>query len=527
MKKIVRLLVALMVTLCFSSGLLQTVHVVAQDEAKDSLVLAIGSEPEEGFDPVTGWGRYGTPLFHSTLIKYGRDFKVVNDLAESYSVNNAQTEWTFKIKEGILFSDGSPLTVEDVKFTFDTVKEKSAHFNLEKVTAIDVKDGSVVFTLTEPDSTFLNTISTIGIFAQKHYDDKYGEKPIGTGPYQLVEWKKGEQLIVEQNPHYYGEASQFKKLTFLFLEEGAALAAALTQEIDVVAISNTNANVEVPNMTLHALQSVDNRGVALPYVPEEEIDGRKVGNNVTADKAIRQAMNIAINREEIAKQVLNGYGKPAYSVADHMPWWNEASVLADNDLDKAKEILEAGGWQLNADGILEKDGLKAEFPLLYPSSDTTREALAHIFSESVAPLGIKVNVEGKGWDQLEKEMYSNAMLFGWGNNTPLEMYYLFSSSTKGYEYYNNNYYGNPKVDEYFKQALAATSEEEANKYWQLAQWDGEAGFATSEGDVPWIWIVNLDHLYLVNDKLDIGEQRIQPHGHGWPLTEFLTEWKVK
>ena len=70
----------------------------------------------------------------------------------------------------------------------------------------------------------------------------------------------------------------------------------------------------------------------------------------------------------------------------------------------------------------------------------------------------------------------------------------------------------------------ATTVEEANRYWQQAQWDGKTGLS-ARGDAPWAWLVNLDHLYLVKDGLDIGRQKIHPHGHGWPVTDNLTEWR--
>ena len=73
-------------------------------------------------------------------------------------------------------------------------------------------------------------------------------------------------------------------------------------------------------------------------------------------------------------------------------------------------------------------------------------------------------------------------------------------------------------------ALKASTEEEALDYWKKAQWDGESGFS-SRGDVVWSWLVNLKHVYLVSEKLDLGQNRIEPHGHGWPLTANVQEWK--
>lgn len=117
-------------------------------------------------------------------------------------------------------------------------------------------------------------------------------------------------------------------------------------------------------------------------------------------------------------------------------------------------------------------------------------------------------------------------MMGWGSYNPLEMYNLYSSETRGVGYYNVNYYSNPVVDEYMNKALKSTSQEEANNYWKKAQWNGETGFS-AKGDAPWIWLVNLDHLYFVHEDLVIGEQKIQPHGHGWPITDFIQQWHWK
>ena len=75
-----------------------------------------------------------------------------------------------------------------------------------------------------------------------------------------------------------------------------------------------------------------------------------------------------------------------------------------------------------------------------------------------------------------------------------------------------------------KRRLTATDSNEAMEYWKKAQWDGTTGLS-AKGDAPWAWLVNIDHLYLVKDGLDIGKQSIHPHGHGWPVTHNIEEWK--
>src|SRR5690554_254752 len=214
------------------------------------------------------------------------------------------------------------------------------------------------------------------------------------------------------------------------------------------------------------------------------------------------------------------------SVADNLPWWNEDTVIEDSDVEQAKQILDEAGWKESETGIRKKDGLSAEFTLLYPAGDQIRQSLSILFAEMMKPLGIGVSTEGKSWNELESLMYSNPVMMGWGSHDPLEMFNLYSGETRGIGYYNANYYANDVVDDYMNKAIHATTEEEANSFWQQAQWDGETGFS-AKGDAPWAWLVNIQHLYYIDENLDIGEQKIQPHGHGWPVTDFIEQWHWK
>ncbi|MCL6636277.1 MAG: ABC transporter substrate-binding protein, partial [Peptococcaceae bacterium] len=361
------------------------------------------------------------------------------------------------------------------------------------------------------------------------HNSDYAKNPVGSGPYKLVQWDKGQQLIVEPNPYYYGPKPAFKKVTFLFLSEDAAFAAAKAGQVDVAAVPHMLAKQSVPGMRLVAVKSVDNRGIMFPTVPsgQKTKDGRPVGNDVTADPAVRRAINLAVDRQTLVNTVLEGQGRPAYTVCDNLPWWNPQTVNQDGDMEGAKKVLAAAGWQdKDGDGLLEKGNLKARFTLVYPAGDNTRQSLAMAVRDMVKPLGIEITVEGKSWDEIKQLMHANAVLFGWGSHDPLEMYNLFHSKNRGVEYYNPGFYSNPAVDKYLDLALKTTDPEQANKYWQQAQWDGRTGLSAL-GDAPWAWLVNQDHLYLVRDNLDIGTPKIEPHGHGWPITDNIAQWRWK
>lgn len=497
---------------------------------RDELILAIGSEPDAGFDPTTGWGRYGSPLFQSTLLKRDQNLEITNDLAIDYSISEDGLVWTVNLRDDVLFSDGTALTANDVQFTFETAKTNHSIWDLTILEKVEAKDKyTVLFYLKLPQSTFMEKLLTMGIVPEHAYSENYAQNPIGSGPFTFAQWDKGQQLIVKANPHYYGTKPFFQKVTFLFLGEDAAFAAAKAAQVDITSIPASFSLQEVPGMVLKSLPSVDNRGIMFPYVASgaKTEEGYPIGNDVTADLAIRKAINLAVNRQALVDGVLEGQGTPAYTIVDNLPWWNPQTVIADNDMELAQLILTEGGWEeMNGDGILVKNDLKAEFTLIYPASDSTRQSLAIAVADMIKPLGINFIVEGKSWDEIEKLMHSNAVLMGWGSHDPLEMYNVYSGKMMGVEWYNPGYYSNTTVNGYFEQAMAATSLEEAYEFWKKAQWDGKTGIS-KKGDAPWAWLVNLNHLYLVNEALDIGEQKLQPHGHGWPITDNIVEWKWK
>lgn len=374
---------------------------------KDELVMAFGSEPEAGFDPTTGWGRYGSPLFQSTLLKRDNKLNIVNDLATSYKVNEDGKVWTVNIRKDVKFSDGEPLTADDVVFTFETATKNGSVVDLNGMDKVEaINDYTVKFTLKDPQSTFVNSLVGTGIVPKHAYGADYAENPIGSGPYQLVQWDKGQQLIIKVNPEYYGKKSYFKKITFLFLNEDASFAAAQAGKVDLAYIPAAFSNQEVPGMRLESVKTVDNRGIVFPFVKSGDFteDGLPIGNDVTADPAIRHAINIAVDRKALVDGVLEGRGTPAYTSVDGLPWWNPDTTIKDADFDGARKLLKKAGWKdTDGDGILEKDSLKAEFTLYYLASDAIRQSLAISVADMIKPLGIQIKVEGGSWDIIEKK----------------------------------------------------------------------------------------------------------------------------
>ena len=227
----------------------------------DSVVIALdpGSEPEAGFDPAYGWGageHVHEPLIQSTLTVTNTGLTIGYDLATGYSVSEDGLTWQVTIRRDAKFTDGEPLTAEDVAFTYNTVKETSSVNDftmLDHAEATD--DETVIFHMTRPFSIWPYTMAEVGILPEHAYDSAtYGTEPVGSGRYILKQWDKGQQVILEANPDYYGEAPKMKQVTILFMEEDAAFLAAQSGQVDLAYTSATYSEEEMEGYTLVPLK---------------------------------------------------------------------------------------------------------------------------------------------------------------------------------------------------------------------------------------------------------------------------------
>ena len=497
--------------------------------SKDSVIVTMPttSEPESGFDPAYGWGageHVHEPLIQSTLTTTTKDLKIEKDLATDYQVSDDGLTWTVTIRDDVKFTDGEPLTAKDVAFTYNNCREKSTVNDFTMLDqAVAVDDTTVEFRMTKPFSIWPYTMAIVGIVPEHAYDENYGQNPIGSGRYIMKQWDKGQQVIFEANPDYYGEAPKMKKVTILFMEEDAALAAAMADQVDVAHTAASYSDQAVDGYGLMNVQTVDNRGFNLPAAEPQEKDGITYGNAFTADVNVRRAINIGIDRDEMIQNVLNGYGTKAYSVCDKMPWYNSECEVEYNQK-QAKRLLDDAGWKEGKDGIRQKDGVKAAFTLMFSTGDSVRQALAEDAANQLKEIGIEVTTEGVGWDVAYDRAQSEPLVWGWGAHTPMELYNIYHTLPgKGIGQAEYSPYANEKVDQYMDEALQSGSLEESYELWRKAQWDGSTGI-TQEGDVPWIWLCNIDHLYFVRDGLHVAEQKIHPHGHGWSIVNNVDQW---
>ncbi|MDR2355546.1 MAG: ABC transporter substrate-binding protein [Clostridiales Family XIII bacterium] len=494
--------------------------------AEEGIVAYVGTTIfDGGLDPVKGAMSYGYPFTNAALLKVNPASEYVPDMATAWRVSEDALVYTFDLREGVQFSDGSDMTAEDVVFTYETVKAGQAeneNVDLSRLFSVEAPDDyTVTFTLSEPFSPFLDTTAQLGIVPSDAYDsERFAQYPIGTGPWTVVQYDANQQIIVEPNAYYYEGAPSIGRVTLVYMDNDAALAAARSGRLDVVMVSPNYASETVAGMTVFPLETMDVRNVSLPVQPAQEKDGLTVGNDVTSDIAVREALAIGIDRETIIQNAFNGIGKPAVGFTSNLIWASGAAY-ADNRKDEAKALLESAGWvDADGDGFRERNGVACAFDVLAAED---RYVLAAALAEDAAALGIKINAHSASWDDISARMNTAGIVWGWGQYSPTVLRSLFDSRNAFSGGFDNVVgYSNPAVDALIDKAIAAGFGEDAIEDWKQVQ-------NVADADFPYLYIVNIEHCYFVADGLDIsvGTQIPHPHGHGSPIICNMKDWTLR
>ena len=487
---------------------------------------------DSSLDPVKGAFSYGYPVINNALTKVTPESTYAGDLALDWEVSSDALTYTFHLREGVTFHDGSDFTAEDVVFTYNTVKENQGgndSVDLSRMASVEATDDhTVVFTLTEPYSSFLDQTACLGIVPSDGYDSRtFDTMPIGTGPWKVIQYDTAQKMILGANEDYYGGAPSIEQVTILDMEEDAAIASARSGELDLAMVSPNYVNEEIDGMHIENLETMDVRQISLPVTPQESYrtesgDTVTVGNDVTSDRAVREALSIGIDRQTIIDNALNGIGKPAEGFTDNLEWGNTASY-EDNRKDEARALLEAAGWEEGKDDIYEKDGLRCEFTVYAPSGDTARYQLAQAVAEEAEKIGIKIDVDQATWDELDTEAFTSGVVWGWGQYDPVVLRNLFySGAFTGTGTANTVRYSNAEADRLIEAALDANSREASVEAWKQVQ-------SVTADDYAYLYIVNIEHSYFVSDDLDISvdTQIPHPHGHGAPVINNMNQWTLK
>ncbi|OON93582.1 MAG: hypothetical protein ATN32_01705 [Candidatus Epulonipiscium fishelsonii] len=397
-------------------------------------------DPHGQNDTVSG---YAVRHIYDTLVDVTYDNKFVPKLAESWTVSEDGTVYNFKLKENVKFHDGSILTSEDVKFSLERQKESARVGHLiSMIKDIEVVDDlNFKIILDTPSNSLISSLSHMGCsILNKNYVEKLeaeGKKladaPMGTGPYKFESWTPGSSFSLVKNSDYYDVANIAKndRLEFKIIPEDTSRTIALeNNEIDLM--------IGVPTIDAQRIQ--DNSDLELDLFDQTRMEYFIMNHDKEPfdDQLVREAMNYAINKDDVLTVMYDGKGETIDSYFTPVTiGYQEVESPYTYDLEKAKELLKEAGFE---------DG----FTFNCYVSSSEREKGATVIQANLKDIGVTMNIE-----MMESSTFfdktgngdHDACMTGWSANADPDNTFrpLFSSSTVG-DGGNRAFYRNTAVD---------------------------------------------------------------------------------
>jgi peptide/nickel transport system substrate-binding protein len=372
-----------------------------------ALVLAVPSEPVN-LNPLAGYGENGAAKLYDGLLEHQADLSVRPALAADMPTPSADGKsWTVPLRGDVKFSDGTPFGAQDVIATYRALLDPaygsplrarySMITNITEVppaatttttTSAAPKGSTIRFDLSQPYAPFpdllvLGIVPSATLANPQPVTQRSERISVGTGPYELENWQPGVSMTLRANASYFGGAPTVAKVTIQFVPDddtraklirdgkldGAALPPALAKTFD-----KSDAFAVLPQHSA----TVD--AITMP-----------TGSPVTADPAIRLALNYAVNRQNMVDGPLAGRGIPAYTpVSPALPEFFEPSAKFAHDVPTAKSLLDGSGWVAGSSGVRMKNGVPAQMTLTYPAGDNVARDLATAFAADADAVGIQV-----------------------------------------------------------------------------------------------------------------------------------------
>lgn len=446
---------------------------------KDTFIAAIAS-PGGVFLPFfyeNGWdGNATSPIFDSLV---GRDLegKAIGRLAETWSISSDELVYTFNIRKDAKFSDGTPVTANDVEFTLTLLHDPSYTGSTDittsyikggedykkgtatEVSGIKVKDEQTIEITTEKINA-QNLFSLGGsVLSKSYYGKEYKKgnveylkelysKPMGAGPYKFVKYVPGQEINYVANENYYDGKPNVENLIYKVTTKATNFQQFQNGEIDYDGFTASDESVEeLKNLGFANIRVATTNTYSYIYMNNKK-DHLK-------ETEVRQALIYGLDREKVVKIKFKGYGQVANVPVSPLSWaYSEEGVNKyEYDLEKAKKILEDAGWIANSNGIREKNGVKLELKYLTTKGD---EEFITIAKENYKELGVEFNAEIMDFNalvsNLKKGEYDLAAVRTSMLSDPDESVADFSST------YDGNYsgYSNAKVDELLKEGTSST-----------------------------------------------------------------------
>lgn len=350
---------------------------------KDGIVVVTQVSPDS-LDPQGTTMQYAHQVlanFNDTLMEYDASNNLVASLVESYTVNDDSTVFTFKLKEGVLFHNGEELKASDVVYTVNRGKNhpfSPANYPMiESCTALS--DYEVEFKLTSSYSPFLGVLATAGFSilnekATEEAGDGFARNPVGCGPYQFVSWAEGENIVMKAFDGYHGGAPEIKNVTVKFIgDANTALIGLEAGDVDYTYVYPESAKPDIkenPDLDLFYYDST-----ALQFFT------LNTANEKLSNKLVRQAINYAVNREDIITVAMEGEGVATSQFCNTNTFgYLEGLQGYTRDVEKAKALMAEAGY---GDG----------FSITITAQDAMTNKMAEVLMSNLAEIGITCTIE--------------------------------------------------------------------------------------------------------------------------------------
>ncbi len=389
------------------------------------------------------------------LVRPDEHLRPVPDLATSWTMSTDGRTWTFALRPGVKWHDGAPFTAADVKFTFDRIIDVNSGSRLRSdfaaVDSVDVADSLTVrFHLHAPFAPFLALLGYNAGILPEHLlrDLKLTDatafnrtKPVGTGPFRVVQAAPGSAIVLERNPDYYGERPKLDRIVFRIVPDVNAQVAQLRAgELDLVPIEPANLP-SVQNVAGIAVRQ--NAVVQHFYVAFNQRDPR------FKPALVRQALDVAVDRRAIIDGVLKGAADmPGGTIPVALDQYFDATLPAARYApDSARSLLGRAGWHSAPDGLLhDAAGHPFAFTLLVDKGNPTREQAALAVQQDLRTLGFDVSIETMEFATVVRDHVLpgkfDAVLIWWTTPPDPDQYAFYATGQDN----NNVAYSNPRVD---------------------------------------------------------------------------------